>query len=610
MAGVISDLKSAVLTELELIRDHLETNPPRKDRSWMAAGPRRADREGLRIGEHRPAVVGSEPQGSDPPLAARIPDADPALTRLKELLAVLDQIFIREPETVATVAELSRLTKQAVRIVDELGQVYKFDSIQLPATNEFSPDRGVKGFSEIRSAIVIVSKFFARLEFYSTTNGKAYLRGVVEEDTAGEDGLINVKGHHYEERIDPLAATRFEFKYGHYLWWAQGKYGAGFDPVDHIVEYIIDLRAGSPTGMGPTNARLGTSKDLTQFIKVQIRSSVPGDEQFSRGELSRMWTYQVKVAKDSPHNDPWVPGWKWTEEAWAKHAIGLPTLRVVESMKAATQGRASISDFTKGSLYAIDEASNIYCFGTSKFHTALSNSAPVAAAGILVAEAGRVVAIDNRSGHYQPGFHQLLTAVKYLKSNLVLEADSFVSLHVTTDDAMYFSPEDFIAVAESGLRYVETAAKIAEIARKYGRLLPVPPRHAHLIPPKLANFPNCGRGDRWDLMLTNMYEPLARIVKDLTDFLESITGPIAWGSPSLEPDARDHEGVHRAEAQRVLQRIKAGGAVCELRGLVHRLMSISQPTAPDGQGPLIAASLKYQNIAMELATLGPSHNVL
>jgi hypothetical protein len=323
-----------------------------------------------------------------------------------------------------------------------------------------------------------------------------------------------------------------------------------------------------------------------------------------------MWTYQVKVAKDSPYNDPWVPGWKWTEEAWAKHAIGLPTLRVVESMKAASQGRANISDFTKGSLYAIDEASNIYCFGTSKFHTALTNSAPVAAAGILVAEAGRVVAIDNRSGHYQPGFRQLLTAVKYLKSNLVFEPDSFVSLHVTTDDAMYFSPEDFIAVADGGLRYVETAAKIAEISRKYARRLPVPPRHAHLIPPKLADFPRCGRGDRWDLMLTNMYEPLARIVKDLTEFLKSITGPIAWGSPSSAPDAGDHEGTHIAEAQQVLQRIEAGAAVCELRGLIQRLMSISQPIAPDGQGALVAASLKYRSIAMELATLGPSHMVL
>jgi hypothetical protein len=112
MANVISDLKYAVLADLELIRKHLEANPPRKDQSWVAAGPKRADREDLRVGDHRPAVVGSETRGSDLPLAARIPDADPALTRLKELLAVLNQIFIREPETVATVAELSRLTKQ------------------------------------------------------------------------------------------------------------------------------------------------------------------------------------------------------------------------------------------------------------------------------------------------------------------------------------------------------------------------------------------------------------------------------------------------------------------------------------------------------------------
>jgi hypothetical protein len=601
MANLISDLKYAVLGDLEAIRKYLEANPPKKDQGWVAAGPKRPDREGLRVGDHRPGV--------DLPLAARIPDADPALTRLKELLAVLNQIFIREPETVATVPELSRLTKQAVRIADELGQVHKFDSIQLPATNEFGRDRGAKSFSEIKSAIVIVSKFFARLEFYSTTEGKDYLRGVVQEDTPGEDGLVNVKVHHYEERIDPLVARRTDFNYGRYVRWAHGKYGSGFDPVDHIVEYIIDIPGTVLLGEGPKQARLGTSEDLTPLIMVQIRSSVPGDEQFSRGELSRMWTYQVKVAKDAPHYD-WVPGWKWTNEAWAKHAIGLPTLRVVESMDSASPGRAGISDFTKGSLYAIDEASNMYCFGTSKFHTALTNSAPVAAAGILVAEAGRVVAIDNRSGHYQPGFRQLLTAVKYLKSNLVFEPDSFVSLHVTTDDAMYFSPEDFIAVAEGGLRYVETAAKIAEIARKYGRLLPVPPRHAHLIPPKLADFPKTGRGDRWDLMLTSMYEPLTRIVRDLTGFLESVAGPIALFSPSPEPDAHDHEGVHRAEAQRVLQRINAGGAVCELRGLVHRLMSASHPTAPEGQGALVTASLRYQSIAMELGTLGPSHNVL
>jgi hypothetical protein len=283
-----------------------------------------------------------------------------------------------------------------------------------------------------------------------------------------------------------------------------------------------------------------------------------------------------------------------------------------------SEARSNINDFTKGSLYAIDASSNMYCCGTSKFHSALTNSAPVAAAGILVAEAGRVFAIDNRSGHCQPGFRQLLRAVKYLKSNLVLEPDSFVSLYVTTDDAMYFSPEDFIAAADGGLRYVETAAKIAEIAQKYARRLPVPPRHAHLIPPKLADFPSCPRGDRWDLMLTNMYEPLAQIVKDLTAFLKSITSPTtAWRPASPAPNARewkrddaptrDHEAAHMAEAKRVLQRIEAGGAFCELRGLIQRLISVSQPTAQDGQDALITASLKYRNIAMELAALGPSH---
>jgi hypothetical protein len=55
-----------------------------------------------------------------------------------------------------------------------------------------------------------------------------------------------------------------------------------------------------------------------------------------------------------------------------------------------------------------------------------------------------------------------------------------------------------------------------------------------------------------------------------------------------------------------LQRIEAGGAVCELRGLVLGLMTSSHPTAPAGQEALIAANLKYRDIAMELRALTPS----
>ena len=158
-------------------------------------------------------------------------------------MAVLNQVFKHDPETAATVAELSRLTKEAIRIADELGTVYKFDSIQLPAPNEYGHSRGVKRFSEIRSAIVIASKYFDRLSFYSTSEGKDYLRGIIGVGLAeaSEGGLVNIKEHQYGERIDPLAAMRSDFKYRPYLEWAKGKYKSNFDPVDHMVEYIMSL---------------------------------------------------------------------------------------------------------------------------------------------------------------------------------------------------------------------------------------------------------------------------------------------------------------------------------------------------------------------------------
>ena len=320
MVSVISKLKYEVLDDLELIRGHLEANPPKKDQGWVAAEPKRSDRGRLRVGDHPPPVVGSKTGSADLPIAARtqadraIPDADPSLTRFKALLAVLDQVFRLDPETAATVADLSRLTKEAVRIADELGTAHKFDSIQLPAPDG-SGLRGVKRFGEIRSAIVIASKYFERLSFYSTSEGKDYLRGVIgaKLTEAEEGGLVNIKDHHYGERIDPLAAMRSDFNYGHYLKWAEGKYGSGSDPVDHMVEYVMKLSSPNFSDGGPNPARLGTSEDLTPFIMVRIRSSVPGDEKFSRGELSRMWTYQVKVAEDSSRYEPWVPGSKWTE---------------------------------------------------------------------------------------------------------------------------------------------------------------------------------------------------------------------------------------------------------------------------------------------------------
>ena len=148
-----------------------------------------------------------------------IPPADPALAKLEELLEVFDDLSAKR-ETVGAVPELSRSTKKAARLVEELGTVYKFDSIRLPHSDN---QRGVKSFSELKSAIVIAYQYYERLEFYLTAKGMDYLRGVVQDQAkwfGGEEGLISLK-HNFGERIDPLAAVRYTFEDDNYLSWAE-----------------------------------------------------------------------------------------------------------------------------------------------------------------------------------------------------------------------------------------------------------------------------------------------------------------------------------------------------------------------------------------------------
>src|SRR5258708_39557867 len=116
------------------------------------------------------------------------------------------------------------------------------------------------------------------------------------------------------------------------------------------------------------------------------------------------------------------------------------------------------------------------CYPALKFHSALFDADVASAAGILVAEEGRVVAIDNRSGHYQPGYRQLQTAVQFLLSGQLFERDAFVSVHVTDSDALYFSPADFLVAAQSGMHFPVVAKYVANRVQEYGSRLPVAPR--------------------------------------------------------------------------------------------------------------------------------------
>ena len=317
-----------------------------------------------------------------------------------------------------------------------------------------------------------------------------------------------------------------------------------------------------------------------------------------------MWTYQVKVPVG-------LGSWKWTYEVWAANAASLPVLRVVHTVaKSNGSGRQGINDdFTRGTLYAMRGPSTMRCYPTHKFHSALFDAEITSAAGILVADEGRVVAIDNRSGHYQPGYRQLQTAVQFLQSNLLFDPDAFVSVFVAQSDAFYFSPADFLAAAQSGMNFRVVTDSIARRAQQFGYRLPVATRHADLIPATLRDFPIHNGRNRWDRMLASYYggdDGLETIVKDLKAALKP-----QWASARTEvaksATGRRQES-HAALASQTLKAIESGGAYCNLLALVRELLTASQPIAEAGQNSLIQANLRYRNIAGRLAALKPDRS--
>jgi hypothetical protein len=363
---------------------------------------------------------------------------------------------------------------------------------------------------------------------------------------------------------------------------------------------------------------LHASRSVAEFLDVQVLNHVAGDEKFSHRGLERLWTFQVKVAGRAKRKDDFdQPTFDatfdsvWSSEAWlseTNEAISLPTLRALHSLRTTRPVvGGQTTDFTRGTLYAMRGPDTMRCYpADGKFHTALFESESTSAAGLLVANEGRVIAIDNRSGHYQPGYRQLQTAVQYLSKVGVFDADAFVSVHVGDTDALYFSPDGFLRAAGSGMNFSVVARLVHQRAKQFDYQLPVAKRFADLIHSTLSDFPNTRTGsNRWDRMLANYYagkDGLETIVKDFRDALRLAipTDPKLLVGIKL--------GGHVSEALSIFSKIRKGGAYCELPDFISKLITLANPTEAQGQKSLIEANLRYREIARRLAALAPARS--
>jgi hypothetical protein len=593
MAGINVQLNEALKPWLQQIRDQL-TAPP-------VASPA--------------APAAPDPKPGEPADAQR---------RLDEFMAALARASGTR-ESAQNVGALAIQMQACLVIAKDLETKHKFDSIKLS-----DKKRQQLSFRRLRECVELAAVFYERLAYYQSTEGKKFLKGAAEATRHmtldREKGDVPVRIHHFDERLDPLAGLRHWDYRNYYLAWAKKRAKAGVDPIEHIVEFLLDDNK-YPTAIDDfltgsiderqRQARLHPTRDVAEFLDVHVLTHVAGDEKFSRPGQVRLWTFQVKIPGRAKRRDDFdKPTFDatfdsvWSPDAWlaeTNETISLPTLRALNSSRTARPtGGVLSTDFTRGTLYAMRGPDTMRCYPADiKFHTALFESETTSAAGLLVANEGRVVAIDNRSGHYQPGYQQLRTAVQYLSTVGAFDADAFVSVHVGDSDALYFSPDGFLSAASRDMNFSTVARLVQQRAQQFNYQLPVANRLADLIPTALKDFPARTGGNRWDRMLANYYtgkDGLETIAKDFRDALRLAVPKEAKLLVGIKP------GGHVSEALRILDKVRKGGAYCELPDLVNKLLTLTQPTGEQGQTAQIEANLRYRQIAGRLAALAPARS--
>ena len=152
---------------------------------------------------------------------------------------------------------------------------HHFDQLNLDMTYESNRSIGLK-FSEIRNEVVLVWKWYDRLNYYLTPDGKNYLRGVrdVRRSGSGDDARVHLFDHQIGENINPLASNADLWFGPDYEKWSNDLTKDGKDPLDYVVDRLLE--AGGPKlDQLDRQSRLSHSEDLTGLLLSKSGPALP-----------------------------------------------------------------------------------------------------------------------------------------------------------------------------------------------------------------------------------------------------------------------------------------------------------------------------------------------
>jgi hypothetical protein len=174
-------------------------------------------------------------------------------------------------------------------------------------------------------------------------------------------------------------------------------------------------------------------------------------------------------------------------------------------------------DFIGGDTYVVGADDRFYAFLGTTIHSEYFSGHPVQAAGLIVAKDGKIQAIDNRSGHYQPNWRNLLQAVQILQNHQVFDREAIVGLVSPSGSVMFFTVDDCIELGNNNFSFEKTALFVRHYKNRYNGNIPVPASRLKYIPERLKIGWNREENNRWDEFFIDFFgKPLPK------DFLKSL----------------------------------------------------------------------------------------
>jgi hypothetical protein len=324
-------------------------------------------------------------------------------------------------------------------------------------------------------------KFLRAVAHFDTPSGKDEVRRILDtrfQNTGGVQ-LTAITTKYVNECLDPLHRWGKEIE-GEFKAWVERQRDQNLDPGENLVDFLLEFHLEHRY----KDSRCFNDKQLG-FLQLTFSEPRPGDAE------SRLCSLFVTAKDGKVRYNP-------------LNAVHNKAYQTIRREAFDTTGGRQVRDghdLIGGSTYVLSPDGKLHCGAADTIHSTYMAGGRVQAAGLLVVKTGKVLIVDNYSGHYEPNWKNLYQMVSLLASKGVLDSSAVISMVVDPSTHMFFAIEDFLRLGSKGFLPEDVADVVRSYHRKYQGKVPVPSGKLQFIPEARTNGWSDENGRAWHQFL-------------------------------------------------------------------------------------------------------------